>query len=207
MTMSYFSRSWGSISTWKFAIFACKHYDSTNISRIGPKLIPWMYIRSVLVKFENGWRWHIFRGHGSRLHENLHDNSTNISHIEPKLIPWMYPRSVLVKFKDGWSWPIIRGHGGRFQHANLKFFACKHDNSINISCIVPKLIPWMYFKSVLDKFEDLWPWPIFQGHDVNFNMVICMAITSNPPITLCATFVHCLSIFCQMLRKNPGGCN
>ena len=34
--------------------FACKHDNSTNIRRIDPKLIPWMYLRSVLVKFEDG---------------------------------------------------------------------------------------------------------------------------------------------------------
>ena len=89
-----------------------------------------------------------------------HDNSTNISHIGPKLIPCMYLRSVLVKFEDGWPWPIFRGHGVDF---NMKFFSCKHDNSINISRIDPKLIPWMYrdLKSVSVKFEDGWPWPIF----------------------------------------------
>ena len=37
----------------KIAIFACKHNNSININRIGPKLIPWMYARSVLVKFED----------------------------------------------------------------------------------------------------------------------------------------------------------
>ena len=45
----------GSISTCKFAIFVCKHDNSTNISRIGPKRTPWMYLRSGLVKFEDGW--------------------------------------------------------------------------------------------------------------------------------------------------------
>ena len=34
--------------------FACKHDNSTNINRIGPKLMPWMYLKSVLVKFEDG---------------------------------------------------------------------------------------------------------------------------------------------------------
>ena len=34
--------------------FACKHDNLTNINRIGPKLIPWMYLKSVLVKFEDG---------------------------------------------------------------------------------------------------------------------------------------------------------
>ena len=34
--------------------FACKHDNSTNIRRIDSKLIPWMYLRSVLVKFEDG---------------------------------------------------------------------------------------------------------------------------------------------------------
>ena len=34
--------------------FACKHDNSTNINRIGPKLTPWMYLKSVLVKFEDG---------------------------------------------------------------------------------------------------------------------------------------------------------
>ena len=72
MTLTYFSRSWVSISTWKFAICICKHDNSTNISHIGSKLIPWMYLRSVLVKFEEGWPWPIFRGHGCRFqHENL----------------------------------------------------------------------------------------------------------------------------------------
>ena len=71
MTWTYFSRSWGSISIWKFAIFSCKHDNSTNISRIGPKRIPWMYLRSILVKFEDGWPWPIFRDHGGRFqHEN-----------------------------------------------------------------------------------------------------------------------------------------
>ena len=32
----------------------CKHNNSIDISRIGPKFIPWMYLRSVLVKFEDG---------------------------------------------------------------------------------------------------------------------------------------------------------
>ena len=43
------------ISTCKCAMFACKHDNSTHISHIGPKLIPWMYRRSVLVKFEDRW--------------------------------------------------------------------------------------------------------------------------------------------------------
>ena len=34
--------------------FACKRDNSTNISRIMPKLIPCMYLRSVLVKFNDG---------------------------------------------------------------------------------------------------------------------------------------------------------
>ena len=58
---------------------------------------------------------------------------------------------------------------------NMKFaiFACKHDNLTNINRIGPKLIPWMYFKSVLVKFEDGWPWPIFEVTGVNLNMKIC----------------------------------
>ena len=31
----------------------------------------------------------------------------------------------------------------------------------------------MYFKSVLVKFEDGWPWPIFEVTGVNLNMKIC----------------------------------
>ena len=55
--------------------FACND-NSTNINRIGPKLIPWMYLRSVLVKFEDGWP--IFRGHGGRFqHENLQFSLVN----------------------------------------------------------------------------------------------------------------------------------
>ena len=38
--------------------------------------------------------------------------------------------------------------------------------------IGPKLIPWMYLKSVLVKFEDGWPWPIFEVTGVNLNMKI-----------------------------------
>ena len=52
-------------------------------------------------------------------------------------------------------------------------FACKHDNSTNINRIGPKLIPWMYLKSALVKFEDGWPWPIFEVTGVNLNMKIC----------------------------------
>ena len=49
-----------------------KHNNSTNFNHIGPKLIPWMYLRSVLVKFEYGWPWPIFRGHGVGFqHENV----------------------------------------------------------------------------------------------------------------------------------------
>ena len=51
-------------------------------------------------------------------------------------------------------------------------FACKHDNSTNIRRIDPKLIPWMYLRSVLVKFEDGWPWPIFEVTGVNLNMTI-----------------------------------
>ena len=65
------------------------------------------------------------------------------------------------------------GHGGQFKHENFAIFACKHDNLTNINRIGPKLIPWMYFKSVLVKFEDGWPWPIFEVTGVNLNMKIC----------------------------------
>ena len=47
--------------------FVCKQDNSTNICRIGPMLIPWIYPRSVLVKFEDGWPWPIYRGHGGRI--------------------------------------------------------------------------------------------------------------------------------------------
>ena len=58
------------------------------------------------------------------------------------------------------------GHGGQFKHENL------HNNLTNINHIGPKLIPWMYLKSVLVKFEDGWPWPIFEVTGVNLNMQI-----------------------------------
>ena len=58
----------GSISTWKFAIFTYKLDNLTNISCIGSKLIPWMYSRSVLVKFKDGWPWLVFRGHAGWFH-------------------------------------------------------------------------------------------------------------------------------------------
>ena len=90
-----------------------------------------------------------------------HDNSTNNNRIGPKLIPWMYFKSVLVKFEDGWPWPIFWGHGGQFKTWKFTIFACKHDNSSNNNRIGPKLMPCMYLKSVLVKFEDGWPWPIF----------------------------------------------
>ena len=171
--LDLFFRSWGLISTWKLAIFACKHDNSTNISRIVSKLIPGMYLRSVLVKFEDRWPWPIFRSWGSistwkfAIFICKHDNSTHISHIGPKLMPWMYLRSVLVKFEYGWPWPIFRGHGGRFQHENLQFL---HVNTIttNISHIGPKLIPWMYLRSGLVNLEAGWPWSIFRGHGGRF---------------------------------------
>ena len=82
----------------------------------------------------------------------------------------MYFKSVLVKFEDGWPWPIFEVTG---VNLNMKIIsACKHDNSTNNNRIGPKLIPWMYFKSVLVKFEDGWPWPIFEVTGVNLNMKI-----------------------------------
>ena len=45
------------------------------------------------------------------------------------------------------------GHRGQFKHENLQFFACKHDNSTNVNCIGPKLIPWMYLRIVLVKLK------------------------------------------------------
>ena len=95
-----------------------------------------------------------FGGHGVNVNMKFackHDNSTNINRIGPKLIPWMYLKSVLVKFEDGWPWPILEVTG---VNLNMTIFACKHDNSTNINRIGPKLIPWMYLKSVLVKFED-----------------------------------------------------
>ena len=61
-------------------------------------------------------------------------------------------------------------HRGQFKHENLQFFACKHDNSTNINCIGPKLIPWMYLRSVLVKLENGWTWPICWGHRVDFKI-------------------------------------
>ena len=97
-----------------------------------------MYLRSVLVKFEDG-ELDLFLG-GLRVTNPTirlacpslcpsvrqhfackHDNSTNIRGIGRKLIPWIYLRSVLVKFVDGWPWPIFRGYAGRFRHENLHF--------------------------------------------------------------------------------------
>ena len=49
---------------------------------------------------------------------------------------------------------LFLSHRGQFKHENLQFFACKHDNLTNINRIGPKLIPWMYLKSVLVKFKD-----------------------------------------------------
>ena len=71
------------------------------------------------------------------------------------------------------------GHRGQFKHENLQFFACKHDNSTNINCIGPKLIPWMYLRSVLVKLENGWTWPIFEVTGVNLNMKICNFLLVN----------------------------
>ena len=51
MTLTFFEVTGVNLN---ISIFACKHDNSTNINRIGPKLIPWMYLKSVLVKFEDG---------------------------------------------------------------------------------------------------------------------------------------------------------
>ena len=69
--LDLFLRSRGSILTWQFAIFACKHDNSTNINRIGLKLIPWMYLKSVLVKFEDGWPWPNFEVTGVNLNMTI----------------------------------------------------------------------------------------------------------------------------------------
>ena len=153
MTLTYFSRSWGSISTWKFAIFACKHDNSTNFSHIGLKLIPWMcFLRSVLVKFEDGWPWPIFRGHGGRFqHENLQFSLVNTiaQQILVALGPNLYHGCVLrvswlsLQMGDIERTQISRSWGS-ISMWKFAIFSCKHDDSTNISRIGPKLIPWMY---------------------------------------------------------------
>ena len=152
MTMTYFSRSWGSI-----AIYACKHDNSTNISHIGPKRIPWMCLRSVLVKFEDGWPWPIFRDHGCRFqHENLQFSLVNTitQQILVALGPNFYHGCVLrmswlsLQMDDIERTQISRSWGS-ISTWKFTIFACKHDNSTNISRIGPKLIPWMYPRSVL----------------------------------------------------------
>ena len=73
-----------------------------------------------------------------------------------------HPSSNLTKTLLRYSWlsskmdelDLFLSHRGQFKHENLQFFACKHDNLTNINRIGPKLIPWMYLKSVLVKFED-----------------------------------------------------
>ena len=91
---------------WRFALFACKHDNLTDISRMGPNL----YCGCI-----SGVTWLSSKMDDLDLFFEVmgvckHDNSINISRIGPKFIPWMYLRSVLVKFEDGWPWPIFQGH-------------------------------------------------------------------------------------------------
>ena len=94
--MLIFYRPWNNPQLW--CDIAWKHDNSTNISRIGPKLIPWMHPRSVLVKFEDGWPWPILRSPGDRFqHENLQFSLENtITQQLVALGPNLYHGCILV---------------------------------------------------------------------------------------------------------------
>ena len=72
MTLTFFQDRGSLFQNENLPLFVCKHDNSTNISRIGPKLIPWMYL---------GVSWlsskmddlDFFQGRGSPFkNENLH---------------------------------------------------------------------------------------------------------------------------------------
>ena len=101
----------GSISTCKFAIFACRHDNSTNISRIGPKLIPWMYpildVSWLSSKMDD--RDLFFEVMGGRFQlENLQFSlvSTIAQHILVALDTNLYHRSVLAPATSIVTYPI-----------------------------------------------------------------------------------------------------
>ena len=158
MNLTYFSRSWGLISTWKFPIFAYKLDSLTNISHIGSKLIPWMYPRSVLVNFEDGWLWPIFWGLGVRFSTwKFVLVNTVTQQILVALGPNLCHGCIL-----GVSWLSSKMDDidlffevmGVDFNMKIAIFAYKLDNLTNISRIGSKLIPWMYSRSVLVKFKD-----------------------------------------------------
>ena len=77
------------------------------------------------------------------------DNSINISRIDPNL----YHGCIL-----GVSWLNSKMDDLDLSFKFMTSIACRHDNSTNISCIEPKLIgpkllPWMYLRSVLVKLD------------------------------------------------------
>ena len=236
MTLTYF---WGHGVNVNMK-FACKHDNSTNINRIGPKLIPWMYLKSVLVKFEDGWPWPIFEVTGVNLNMTLQFSlvntitqqilialGLNLYHGCISRVSWLslkmddhdlfwrsrgqfkhenfqFPlvntitqqtrqsemadlarraTSVCTKFhrdrlRNGWDitlWNFAKTRTNKQTHRQtwaLQYLALPLWGRGNNNRIGPKLIPWMYFKSVLVKFEDGWPWPIFEVTGVNLNMKI-----------------------------------
>ena len=143
MTLTYFSRSWGSISTWKFAIFTYKLDKLTNISCIGSKLIPWMYSRSVLVKFKDGWPWLVFRCHGGWFqHGNLQFSLVNtitqqiLVALGPNLNHGCILRMTWLSSKMDDLDLFFEVLGVRFQHANLQFVLVNKLNMVTQQILV-----------------------------------------------------------------------
>ena len=168
MTLTYFWGHRGQFKHENLQFSLVNTITQQNINRIGPKLIPWMYFKSVFVKFEDGWPWPIFEVTGVNLSMKICNNSTNINCIGPKLIPWMYLRSVLVKLENGWTWPTVYVEViGLISKLNL--FHYKHDKHVTQSILVT-LIPNLYHGCISSsKMDDL---------DLSFFVRKCMFMTS-----------------------------
>ena len=132
-----------------------------------------------MVKFEDGWPWPIFRGHGGWFqHETL--NFLHVNIITPQILVILgtnlYHRCIS---RVSWLSSKMGDLDLIFEVMevdstwNFEIFACKHDNSTNISHIGAKLIPWMYRRSVLvnSKLDDRDLF--FEVIGVDFNMEIC----------------------------------
>ena len=175
MILTYLSRSWGSISTCKCSLFTCKYDNLQILFALGPILYHGcISVLSFLDKFEDGWPWPIFQGHGGRFqHTNLHFSLANTIPHQILLALGPYISGVFGKVWRWMTWTYFWGHVGQFQHNNLQFSLINRIPQLMLVSLGPNLHhgyisgeSWLSSKmDVLDIFSKVM--------GVYFNMKIC----------------------------------
>ena len=139
-----------------------------------------MYLKSILVKFKDGWPWPIFEVTGV----NLNMKICNFSLVNT------ITQQILIALGPNLSHGCISG---------VSWLSLKMDELdlyVEVIGLISKLN--LFLKSVLVKFEDGWPWPIFevtgQFKHENFQFPLVNTITQQILIALGPNLYHgCIS--------------